>query len=179
LQANYAKGALGYVGSGLGNFSVWNGQTVALAWTVDAVYDSGNIGGSLSGLELTEGWSIAGGYQHNWNAQWKTSLYGGYLEVNYGDLATRLFNTLVYSNATTQTTFSPDVSFWQAGSRTVWTPTRGLDLSVDVMYHHVDVAADGATFAMAAGNGKSSGTYTIADQDIWSGIFRVQRNFYP
>ncbi len=34
-------------------------------------------------MHLTTGWSITGGYEHRWNPNWKTSLYGAYGEIKY------------------------------------------------------------------------------------------------
>jgi hypothetical protein len=61
---------------------------------------------------------------------------------------------------------SANWSYWQVGSRTVWTPVTNLDLSVEVMYNKLNTA-----FA--------TGTAVYADKSWYSGIFRVQRNFYP
>jgi hypothetical protein len=59
---------------------------------------------------------------------------------------------------------SANWSYWQIGSRTVWTPVTNLDLSVDVMYNNLDTAFTGPD---------------VGDNSWWSGMFRVQRNFYP
>jgi hypothetical protein len=73
----------------------------------------------------------------------------------------------------------PDFAYWQVGSRTVWSPVKNLDLSVDVMYNKVESGYDGAVLALTPGGAKPATAYTVADQDWWQGIFRVQRNFYP
>ncbi len=181
VQAAYAEGALGYIGSGLGGFSIYSGGTVGLAYTMDAIYDSGVANaGVLSGLELTTGWSVGAGFEHHWNSMWQTSLYGGYLEVNYSNLANTYLNSVNPANIPVGAGTDNSYSFWQIGSRTVWTPTKGLDLSVDVMYNHLDAPYGGVGgLALAPANGKVATTYTVSDQDVWQGIFRVQRNFYP
>jgi hypothetical protein len=178
-QAAYSKGALGYIGSGLGvgGFGLYSGGTVGFGPVMDAVYDSNNFAG-FSGLELTEGWSVGAGLNHHWNSMWQTSLYGGYVEINYSGLATAYLNT---GQGFAQGT-NWDSSFWQIGSRTKWTPTKGLDLSVDVLYSHLNTAwanIPGGAVAAGPGGGKVTTTYVLSDQDVWQGIFRVQRNFYP
>jgi len=45
------------------------------------------------------------------------------------------------------------------------------------MYSRIQTAFAGATTAVAAG-AQSAGV-TVADENVWSGIFRVQRNFWP
>ena len=37
-------------------------------------------------------WGINGFYQHFWNPRWRTSLYGGYVEVDYNGAATDIIN---------------------------------------------------------------------------------------
>jgi hypothetical protein len=110
---------------------------------------------------LTEGWSVVAGYQHGWNRNWKTSLYGGYGAIHYNDVANAILSGSPTGDA--------DWNFWQVGSRTVWTPVPNLDLSVDVLYNHIGTAF-GPRFALYA---------PAEDKGWWQGIFRVQRNFYP
>jgi hypothetical protein len=149
-QVAYAKGALSYVGSGLGTFAVnTDGITFGRGPANDAILVAGS-------QDLTEGWSVVGGFQHGWNPHWKTSLYGTYGAINYSDAAC----AAGFAGAPG----TCDWSFWQAGSRTVWTPVPNLDLSVDVMYNHINTA----TYSADA-----------EDKGWWQGIFRIQRNFYP
>ena len=112
-------------------------------------------------FEKTKVWSITAGYEHHWNTQWKTSLYGAYGEVSYSDAASAV---LLPAGAALGS--SANWNYGQIGSRTVWTPVANLDLSLEVMYNHLDTA-----FA--------TGASTFADESWVSGIFRVQRNFYP
>ena len=151
-QVTYAKGALHYVGAGLGaGFAISTGWPVTTSTAFGPVFDA--VATSPTSMELTEGWSVVGGFQHAWNPHWKTSLYGTYGAINYSAAACGVSASFC------------DWSMWQAGSRTVWTPVANLDLSVDVMYNHINTAFDGA-----AG---------VADKGWWQGMFRIQRNFYP
>ena len=112
-------------------------------------------------LDLTKSWSVTGGFEHYWNPAWRTSLYGAYGKVSYSDTASAVIlptGALAGSSA--------NWSFWQVGSRTVWTPVTNLDLSVDVMYNALQTAY-------------STGAAAYSDKSWWSGMFRVQRNFYP
>ena len=34
-------------------------------------------------LNLTTAWNVNAAYEHFWNAQWRTSVYGGYAAVSY------------------------------------------------------------------------------------------------
>ena len=89
----YSKGATGYAT----NASWWqyysNSNSRAMAWASDGIFGTG------TDVELTEAWSINAGYQHIWGAagtfggKWRTSVYGGYVVVNYNDRATQLINS--------------------------------------------------------------------------------------
>ncbi len=101
---------------------------------------------------------MTGGYEHHWNPAWKTSLYGAYGAVKYATAASAAHCRSV----------RPVVSDWsytQIGSRTVWTPVKNLDLSVEVMYNNLNTAYDT--------------TAGYADKSWVSGMFRAQRNFWP
>jgi hypothetical protein len=156
-QFTVSEGATLYSGSGMGNgFALTsnNGATLHQGIASDAVI-TGN------GLDKTKAWSITGGFEHHWNTQWKSSLYGAYGKLEYSDAA-----SAVIRPATAAVGSSANWSYWQVGSRTVWTPVTNLDLSVDVMYNHLDTAW-------------ATGTGTYDDKNWVSGMFRAQRNFYP
>ena len=88
----WTKGAPGYAFNS-GNWQLYNNSNrVGVAWAADGVFGSG------SEVELTTAWSINAGYQHIWGAagtfggKWRTTVYGGYVSVDYNDNATRLIN---------------------------------------------------------------------------------------
>jgi hypothetical protein len=152
----YGQGAMGYVGSGFGqaNTTVQGGKTsFGPAW--DAVVTS------ASNVDLTKAWSVTGGFEHNWVPGWKSSLYGSYGKLQYSADASAILQA---ATAGTTAGSSANWSYWQIGSRTVWTPVANLDLSVEVMYQNENSAFTGAS---------------VGDNHWWSGIFRAQRNFYP
>jgi hypothetical protein len=155
-QFTYGKGAIDYVGSGLANAQTTKQSGVTSygpAW--DSVVTAAGT------ADLTTGWSITGGLEHNWVPGWKSSLYGSYGKLEYTAAASAI---LQVGSAGTTAGSSANWSYWQVGSRTVWTPVTNLDLSVEVMYQVQDSAFTGAA---------------IGDNSWWSGIFRAQRNFYP
>jgi hypothetical protein len=65
----------------------------------------------------------------------------------------------------------------QVGTRTAWTPIRGLEIGVDVFYTKLFSAFKGTSAALYPSSGTRPAVTTIQDQDVWSGIFRVQRSF--
>ena len=86
-------------------------------------------------LDKTKAWSVTGGFEHFWSPQWKTSLYGAYGKLTYSDAA-----SAVLRPAAALLGSSANWNYTQVGSRTVWTPVANLDLSLEVMYNHLDTA---------------------------------------
>jgi hypothetical protein len=75
--------------------------------------------------------------------------------------------------------YSPDYSFWEAYTRTQWNPVPQLDIGLQVMYTHHNTAYKGAAALAANGSRPAVVNGIIDDQNVWSAMFRWQRNFYP
>jgi Porin subfamily len=180
MQAAYSQGAAGYVTRATGPFQIYgSGHSAGFGWVTDGVFTTG------SNIELTTVWGINGFYQHFWNPKWRTSLYGGFVEVDYDSTARTDFCTAV--GVTTPavafvpgagTNCTPNFSWWQVGTRTQWNPHPDLDIGVDVLYNHLNTAFPG-TATLAANGARTGGIYTIEDQNVLSVFFRIQRNFLP
>jgi len=53
-----------------------------------------------------------------------------------------------------------------------------LELGLDVLYNHINTGF--AVPVNVSANGTiPGGIFTASDQDVWSGAFRIQRNFVP
>ena len=124
---------------------------MALGWTADGIFTTG------SQIELTKVWSALVGYEHIWNPKWRTSVFGGYVNVDYNGAATNFILqktpgalaacgvpgvgattfgvTLLQGNSC-----SPDMSFWEAGTRTQWNPVPQLDIGLEVLYSQRNTA---------------------------------------
>ena len=155
-QVSVSEGATQYSASGAnGGFFLTDnhGLNFIQGPSTDAVVNA------TGGLEKTKAWSVTGGFEHFWSPQWKTSLYGAYGKMTYSDVASAIIRP-----ATATVGSSADWNYTQVGSRTVWTPVTNLDLSLEVMYNHLNSAFAGPAYE---------------NKDWVSGIFRVQRNFYP
>ncbi len=205
----WSKGAVGYAA----NRNWWqlyqNSNSRGMGWVADGVYGIG------TDVELTEAWGIQAAYQHIWGAagtfggKWRTSVYGGYVSINYNDRATQLINAS-FSNAAvggvalgpsacgnagaggTITTFrplagnscSPDFSFYQVGSRTQFNPHPLMDIGLDVFYTKLNTAYAGPVNWAANGSRPACVNSAILgcafdDKNVVSAIVRWQRNFYP
>jgi hypothetical protein len=174
-----------------GAWQVYNSSTsVGVGWLSDGVFGTGTQ------IELTKVWSALAAYQHIWNPKWRTAVGGGYVNVHYDDAAKNLINARIpgvqaacglLAAAPTITaltllpgnTCSPDYSFWEAYTRTQWNPVPQLDIGLQVMYTHHTTAYKGNAVYGAPQNGSRPAVALIDDQNVWSAMFRWQRNFYP
>jgi Porin subfamily len=144
-------------------------------------------------------------YEHIWNPKWRTSFFGGYVNVDYGGAATNLINsscgaasacpsvpptagavvgTITAFTPLAGNSCSPDYSYFEVGTRTQWNPVAQLDIGLEVLYTKHNTAFQGPSNFVANGarpaciNSAQLGC-RIDDQDVWSAMFRWQRNFYP
>jgi hypothetical protein len=193
----YAVGAIGYAQSG-NNWNIYkNSNSVAATWAVDGLFANG------TDIELTTAWSINAGYQHLWNAKWRTSFFGGYTQNNYSDTEKRTINSaLPAGNVCNPGAFpgvagnfagwvpllgnscDPSYSRYQVGTRTQWNPVPLLDIGLELVYTHVNTAYKGPVNFAAAGSrpactNTAFNSCSADDQSVLSALFRWQRNFYP
>jgi hypothetical protein len=189
----YTEGAPGFCT----NNAVWtlykNSNSVGVGWIADGIFDTG------TNIELTKVWSALAGYEHIWNPKWRTSVFGGYVNVQYGSAAANgiLQHTPgalaacgvapvgTVNSAVTGVTLlpgnscSPNQSFWEAGTRTQWNPVAQLDIGMEVLYSARNTAFKGVANLPANGSRPAVINGIIDDQNVWSAMFRWQRNFYP
>jgi hypothetical protein len=175
----YAKGATGYA-TNVGRAEMYGSDpgfansgigSMGVAWSTSAVFDNRS-----SNVELTTAWSINAGYEHVWNPAFRQVAHFGYAKVEYNDNAAYLICTSGALPLSSITNCNPDFSFWQAGLYSKWTPVRGLDVGLDVVYTKLNTAFEGYAYLPSNGS-RPAGDYRIEDQDQWTVMFRVQRNF--
>jgi len=200
VEGTIAEGAAGYVGwSGgiVGTYNVYNrfnGANVAAAWALDSIFGTLVSTGGATGQQLTRYWSIAAALEHYWTPALRTDLFGNYTAADFNDVATTLFCSSPQSpvrrvaapntpltGATVVAGCNPDFNVWNAGIRTIWNPAPQFDIGLEVMYTRVETKHDpnlvGLTFAGAGG--RAVGLYAPSSENVWSSIFRLQRNFWP
>ena len=179
-QVAYGEGATNYIGSnfgagGIGAESLRSGFPVVTNTALGPVFDgvvAGAAGVGGTGVDLTTGWSVTAGYEHWWVPAWKTSLYGAYGQLEYSQNASTFLALTQGIAAGAAATASANWSYWQIGSKTVWTPVPNLDLSVEIMYNKLEGA-----FGGLVGTPGTIGTF--GNKDFVAGQLRAQRNFYP
>jgi hypothetical protein len=204
VQAAYSQGAAGYVTRATGAFQVYSSNNNAgFGWVTDGVYDTPGLGISSGQIERTTVWGVNGFYQHFWDPRWRSSVYGGYVEVDYNANATALLNQHLPGAAGSMpcglpvlgavqppvgvpvppppngNSCSPNFSWWQVGSRTQWNPHPDLDIGLDVLWTHLNTAYKGPGVTLGSNGARPAAVASIDDQDVLSVMFRIQRNFLP
>jgi hypothetical protein len=189
FNACYTEGAAGYC-TRQSAAQVYNASSsVAVGWITDGVFGSGTE------VELTRVWSALAAYEHIWSPHWKTSWFGGYLDVSYNDAAKNIINASLPAGSVcfrgpagvvggfaavlpaAGNSCSPNYSYVEIGSRTQWNPVPQLDIGLEVLYTRQNTAYKGpGTYAV---NLPRPALPLFDDQDVWSAFFRWQRNFYP
>ncbi|MBI3435418.1 MAG: porin [Proteobacteria bacterium] len=197
IEGTYSEGAVRYVttteNAGRTSSALFSGPT-SLGWgpLVDAVY-----GPNGSSLQLTKAWGVAASFEHKWNANWRTSIYGMYNSFDYNPAATAFIAahtcgaapgavapavaaTRAAGSITAISNCNPDWKQWFLGSRTQWNLNPGFYIGVDVLYSKLETAFQGTGFYQAVGGTpRPSGTYNIRDVDNVSVSVRVHRDFLP
>lgn len=203
LDVSYAKGATKYVIATSGsspNFAMFGDsgfgyQSVGFGATTDGVYLPG--AGGTDGIKLTTAWGFRGAFNHNWNPNWSTSLFGSYSSVRYdGGANDNLLGAGTTSakgaycaafavshpgqalagNAAGNYTCNPDFNVSQLGVVTRWTPVKNLTFSGEVQWFHLDQKMSGSSIFTATAP-KPNALYEFKDQDTVLLQFRAQRNF--
>ena len=168
-------------------------QSIGFGATTDAVWlpnhpTTGSVGtAGVFGdnrLKLTEAYGVRGAFNHNWNANWSSSLYGSYSAVRYrgavGDLTTGkgayCAAYAVGKVLSADYVCNPDYNVSQLGFITRWIPVKNLTFSAEVQWFHLDQKFTGAA-NLAAAAPKPTAMYEFRDQDAIQFQVRAQRNF--
>jgi Porin subfamily len=219
VQGVYSEGAIGYNTTAWGPALIYGaGRKVGMSYLMDGVFDLNTA------VQLTKNWSAVAYYEHVWNPQWRTSIYGGLLGTDLGSGGKALICPLgsgttmpvgfsgglngVFQNSnypafTTPTpgmppppngtqgryqgnvsNCDPNSSWAQLGTRTMWNPVPDVDVGFDLTWVHLNTAFAGTANLNAFGTifqqnatGRPPGAYNITDQNVFAGVFRIQRNF--
>ena len=196
IEASYGKGAAKYVftgGSldtqGGGRFAKFDGNTLAFGYVLDGVYAPGGS------IQQSDAWEVSAFYEHYWNVNWRTSLFGNYSHISYGDGGNALLaaafapgaaattglgagastgNTKAGTLSGTSNNF--DFGIAQIGTRTAWTPVKNLTLSAEFTYSRLDQNLEGTYTGNVSG--KPAGqAYTLKDQNLYNGSVQILRSF--
>src|SRR5882672_7938031 len=184
LQAVYTDGASRYNFQSLfpTTITMFGGsgiayQSLGFAAIADAVFTGGN-GLANSNLETVKTWGFRGGFTHNWDPYWSTSIYGAYGQLKYGNGA----KTAICANAVTLLglvgTCNPDFNLAVIGANIVWTPVKNLAFTADVNWTQLDQKYSGTITPPALATvAKPAALYELKDQNAVNVLLRAQRNF--
>jgi hypothetical protein len=169
-----------------------NNNNIGMGWADDAYFSNANCFNGVchgaSGLQLTTAWNVYAAIQHYWTPDVRTSLYGGYLnyKANSSDIDTFLCaetgQHILAPGGSTGHVFGAgctDWTAWQIGSRTIWNPVKNLDIGVEALYTDLSKSAFGGGTIFPLTAPAPNSTFTFGSTHIWSGIMRIQYNFYP
>jgi hypothetical protein len=181
LQGVYTNGATRYniqdQASSASAAAVYSGVTgIGYGFAPDSVYAPGGS------LQLISTWGIRGGFNHNWNPYWSSSVFGGYASVRYTGAAKTAMcgvgGTVFAALGAGVTTCNPDYNIGQVGTNLRWTPVKNLTFTTEAVYTMLDQKYAGvAALAANTGVAKPAGSYALKDQDTWTVMFRAQRNW--
>ena len=147
-QINYTEGALRYA------FQTPNstggkveGADVGFGVLSDAVYGGYYLAGTATELKLTIAWNVNVAYEHFWNPQWWTSLYGGYAAGELSDQQEAI-SAVALGRRHRRTAVVVRAANWRLehlwlGSRTQWNVTKDFYMGFECMYaklHSADSA---------------------------------------
>jgi hypothetical protein len=159
----------------------------------DSVYNTSVIAGALnptgaaigpSGQQLTTTYGGNIQFEHGWNAEWRTSVFGGVEKIDYNTTANAILcsqyrpGSAAGTLSNFNTTCNMDYTMWGVGSRTTWTPVRDLLIGAEVLWTQHHGGNNGATYLQPAiNNFKPIALYEVRDQNVLSGMFSVRRFF--
>jgi hypothetical protein len=183
----YTQGASRYANhtSLVGDYSIYHGSEVGFGLNTDAVFGGTVAAGTASDLELTTSWSANAAFTHNWNAAWKSTLWGSYMAMSYNENANNMLcdaaaGANLGSAAVPLAGCNMDWQAWGAGLRTQWAVSSTFQIGLEVLYARLETADLPGTINFSPGSGKPAGAfYHTTDQDNWAFRFRANRDFYP
>jgi len=152
-------------------------QSLALNAAPDTVFVTG------SSQHTIKTWGMRGGYTHNWDPYWSSSLFGAYAAVRYDDFSKVNLCALSPWTGALVTTCNPDYNIAQLGFTTRWTPVKNLTFTGEVTWSHIDQknagVATGISNSVTFPVGKPIRPlgYEFKDQDNVILSFRAQRTF--
>ncbi|MGO4704321.1 porin [Microvirga sp. 2MCAF38] len=158
---SYVNGALSYLGFGTYNTGIFGAGIVSTP-AVDAFVDT-----LKNDLSKARGYSFAGGFNHFWTPEWRTSIFGSWAHVEYSSPARAI-------GPVGNVTGLPNFSETRLGTSTFWLPVSGLAVGVEAMYIKADT--QGRILAIKPGAAASIPVLTRNDSAVEVRA-RLQRDF--
>ncbi|UPJ79321.1 porin [Bradyrhizobium sp. 183] len=152
-------------------------QSLGFAGVSDSVFVTG------ANQELTTTYGFNGGYTHNWDPYWNTSIFGAWAAVRYNNTAKgyicgAVVTTLALSSGAAGC--NPDFNYAVVGAKTGWTPVKNLTFTAELAYMMLDqkyTSGSTVTLPLQSGIAKPAASYELKDQNSLVLLLRAQRNF--
>jgi hypothetical protein len=191
LEASYGKGAAKYIFGGTtdtnggGRYAKVDGNSLGFGYVLDGVFGPGGQ------IQQSSAWEVSAFYEHYWNPNWRTSLYGNYSHISYGSGGDALLfaafgaaggklSTSTSNGGTTTAGVASggnfDLGLAQIGTRTAWTPVKNLTLSAEFIYSRLDQNLNG-TYTGNIGGKANNTVYQLKDQNLYNGAVQILRSF--
>jgi hypothetical protein len=194
VQGVFTDGATRYniqdLAASAGANTIYSGTSLAGAYqSVGFGIAPDSVFGVGTDQQLVQTWGMRGGYTHNWNPYWNSSLYGAFAAVHYNDTAKTLLcgvggvggsfrvTTGLTGIGGVAATCNPDYNIGQLGFVTRWTPVTNLTFSADLTYTHLDQKMEGTVSAPSPTIAKPAAVYELKDQNTVLLLLRAQRNW--
>lgn len=152
-------------------------QSLGIAGVSDSVFVTG------SGQELTTTYGFNGGYTHNWDPYWNTSVFGAWAAVRNNNTAKAYICGAFVANLALSSGVggcNPDFNYAVVGTKTSWTPVNNLTFTGELAYMMLDqkyASGSTVTVPVQAGVAKPGAVYELKDQNSLVLLLRAQRNF--
>ncbi|WP_457105799.1 porin [Methylobacterium sp. P5_C11] len=205
LQGAYAEGAQMYTGYCAFTGCYQQVNTLIQGQKIGQTFADATINPFTGQLQTSTSLSAVASYLHYWSPDWRSAIFGGYGEQDFGRGA-RLaqgaaFNFVNPNGANsfgTNGVGAPGTRFYQlsqalrdtyqfvAGGSLIWSPVRDLDIGVEALYMQVGVKGgraidlDKSPTAYANVAGINNGTFvprTMTQDSVSQVRLRVQRDF--
>jgi hypothetical protein len=202
VESVFTQGAVAYTGidaSQSANNGVvpyqFSGGNGSAGWAADSVF--GNRGTAVNpnftGQHLTTAWTIGAAYEHYWTPTVRTSVWGVYTPFSFDSTAAALLCNPSSNGGVVAAPgvklvngaipgCNPNFQIWGVGVRTIWTPVKNLDVGFEAFYDEIDNSMNPSTVRYNyQGNGNRAAGQYIPENGLgsWTGIIRLQRNFWP
>ncbi|MBP0114404.1 porin [Bradyrhizobium vignae] len=186
LTGVYANGASRYVFNDYmtTTYAIYGGtkvtgayQSLGIAGISDSVFVTG------AGQQLTMTYGFNGGYTHNWDPYWSTSIFGAWAAVRYNNTAKGYICGAFVANLALSSGLggcNPDFNYAVVGTTTAWTPVKNLTFTGEISYLMLDQRYAGGstvTLPLQSGVAKPATVYELKDQNSLVLLLRAQRNF--
>jgi len=111
-------------------------------------------------------------FLHYWTPSVRQNMIVGVASVDPGNLAR---GVLVTSGASVSSAATQKASFFQAGTNVIWSPVKGLDIGMEVMYDRASVS-NNVIATKGCANAAASTSCTVSGSAVTTRL-RIQRDF--